>query len=436
MPDVCWNKLAAAIGMSSLLVSACVITELKDDLEVIREDFGYLKGTVTAPNDDSDILVGLFRNDQGNLVMSNVRTVNSGETFYVLVSHADYTIFAFSDLNGDLVYQPGEPAGQVENPVINWFTNVENKERVDPMTLAVQYVELESATVIERPFDFSISVLSKVNKAAENFLRVVKFDDSNFSAENVELGMWHPSIYQEQVGYGLYVLKEFDPGKKTVLLVHGINDSPRIFEGLVGTIPDDYQILLFHYPSGFPLEYTSYALKELLGELISRHGLRQLDIVAHSMGGLVSKGLIVQADDSLHEHLHTFISISSPFGGHKTAAAGVKWSPAIAPVWWGMAPGSSYLQKIAELDLSQGPKHHLIYSYSHEFGGEAQEDDGVVSVKSQLIESSSGQAIAVYGLADTHVGIVTNRCTLALVQAILEDNAHRASPPECVDQRI
>lgn len=177
--------------------------------------------------------------------------------------------------------------------------------------------------MLDQQLDFSLSALRKDSKVAQNFLRLVVWDDDAFSAENVELGMWHPSAYQEQVGYGLYVLKEFDPGKKTILLVHGINDSPRIFEGLVGAIPEDYQLLLFHYPSGFPLEYTSYALKELLGELISRYDIPQLDVVAHSMDGLVSKGMMVQADEPIRDRLRVFVSISSPLGGHE-AASGVK----------------------------------------------------------------------------------------------------------------
>ena len=126
--------------------------------------------------------------------------------------------------------------------------------------------------------------------------------------------------------------------------------------------------------------------------------------------------------------------MSSPFGGHDAAAAGIKWSPVIAPVWWAMAPDSDYLQQIAALDLSQGPQHHLLYSYSHERGGKPEDDDGVVTVASQLIESSASQAIAVYGIADSHVGIVSNPCTLALVPVILNDGAHRASAPECQGQ--
>ena len=166
-----------------------------------------------------------------------------------------------------------------------------------------------------------------------------------FPLRTQNVALWEPIWFQEEIGYGLYVLEEFDPTKKSILLVHGITDTPRVFETLADAIPADYQLLVFYYPSGFPLEHTSYVLNDAIDELIRRDQIPQLDIIAHSMGGLVSKGLLVQADDALRQRLRLFISIASPFGGHASAATGTKWSPVVAPVWWAMAPDSSYLQK-------------------------------------------------------------------------------------------
>jgi len=202
-------------------------------------------------------------------------------------------------------------------------------------------------------------------------------------------------------------------------------------EELVSAIPDDYQVLLFHYPSSVSLEYTSYALNEIIDELIRRYQIPQLDVVAHSMGGLITKGMLIQADEALREKTRLFVSISSPFGGHASAASGTKWSPVVAPVWWAMAPGSPYLQKIDGLDLSQGPMHHLIYTFSHETGGTRESNDGVVTVESQLEESAQRNAIAIYGMADNHTAVMRNSCTLALIARILKDGTTRAVVPDC-----
>jgi len=420
-----------ALTLSGLLMSSCGIVDLKEDLDDVTERYGYLKGIASGPDDGSSILLGLFKNEQDVMSIVNVRAVESGEPFFLLVSKANYTLLAFSDSNGDFAYQSGEPAARIDDPTINWFSTMERRERVDYTALAIQQIDLASATILDQQLDFSVSALRESSDTARNFLRIISWDDDAFSAENMDLGMWKPGAFQEKIGYGLYVLKEIDPTQKTILLVHGIYDTPRRFEHLASAIPDDYQLLLFHYPSAFPLEYTSYVLNEALDELIRRYQIPQLDVIAHSMGGLVSKGMMYQADEKLLQRTRLFISMASPFGGHTGAAAGLKWSPVIAPVWWAMAPGSDYLQMIDGVDLTQGPNHHLIYSYSHEVGGEREKDDGVVTVESQLIESARRNAVATYGIADSHVGVVTNPCTLALVPAILQDGTGQVTVPEC-----
>jgi pimeloyl-ACP methyl ester carboxylesterase len=310
------------------------------------------------------------------------------------------------------------------------------EDGTDYNAMQIQRIDLTSNTRLEKGLDFSFETLRKGEKYSKNFLKTVSWDDERFSAENVNLGMWEPGSFNEEVGYGLYTLKDFDPTQKTILLVHGINDSPRVFESLVSAIPADYQLLLLHYPSAASLDYTSYILSAALNYLVRSFEIPQLDIIAHSMGGLVSKGMIYEADEVVRERMRLFISIASPFGGHAGAASGLKWSPVIAPVWRAMAPHSSYLQKIAGLDLSDGPNHHLIFTFSHNAGGKSEGDDGVVTVKSQLTESAQRNATAIYGIADNHVGAVSNPCTLTLLTAILEVGTTRASIRDCGDADV
>jgi len=62
-----------------------VIKDLKDDLDSAVQEYGYFKAEVTGPDDGSDVLIGLFKRDEGRLSIANLRTVSSGETFYLLV---------------------------------------------------------------------------------------------------------------------------------------------------------------------------------------------------------------------------------------------------------------------------------------------------------------------------------------------------------------
>ena len=149
------------------------------------------------------------------------------------------------------------------------------------------------------------------------------------------------------------------------------------------------------------------------------------------MGGLVSHGMLNQLDAKLRPRIRNYVSLATPFGGHSAAEIGIRWAPTVAPVWWAMAPNSAYLQSISNLDLAEGPNHHLVFTFSHARGGESRGDDGVVSVKSQLDTSAQRNAIGIYGIADDHKGVIDNDCTTALLAAILDDGVSKVVFPGC-----
>ena len=417
------------LASAGWLITACVIQDLNQDLNELEDNYGFFKGQVSGGDGEKNVVVALINEQNGEV--ESVRTVSYGEPVFALLPRGDYYVVAFEDKNGDFVYQRDEAAARIDDPHVSWFGDLEIDDRVDIPSLQVQDIVLSPQTTLAGSLDLSVEALGATTDRTKNFLRVITWDEPNFSAENTELGMWQPQAFLKQVGFGLYVLEEFDPDKNVIVMVHGISDSPKVFGELAAAIPDDYQLLFFHYPSSSSLEYTSYVLSEILDEVVQRYGVSRIDVIAHSMGGLVSKGMIYQASPDVRERMRLFISIASPFGGHAAAAAGTKWAPVVAPVWWAMTPGSPYLETIGSLDLSNGPKHHLFYTFAHERGGEREKDDTVVSVESQLIASSRDKAVAVYPMADSHVGVMTNDCTLRMVPAILEDGSVAATVSGC-----
>ena len=424
--------LKALISLWILLgLTACAVRDLGRDLDAVREDYGYLKGRVVESSVDSRIMVGLFRHDDDGMSIVNLRTVEVGEAFYILVPEGSYSLLAFADSNEDFVYQPGEPAVRIDDPLINRFKDLDIQDQLDYDALREQSISLSSGNTLDQKLDLSIGALRKRSKAAANFLGEMTWEDERFSDENIRRGMWEPGAFQNQIGYGLYVLKEFNRNQKAILFVHGINDSPRVFQSLVDQLPSDYQFLLFHFPSGFPLEHTSYILTEAVEQVLRQYAIPQLDVIAHSMGGLVSQGMLYQLDEVLRPRVRNHITMSTPFAGHAAAQIGIDWAPAIAPVWWAMAPNSRYLRTISALDLSSGPNHHLIFSFSRDAEGDSEGDDGVVSVKSQLAYSAQRNVTGIYGIADNHAGVVDNGCTIELVRAILRDGNSKVPFPDC-----
>ncbi len=110
--------------LTGLIISSCALKDLKDDLAAAEQEYGYFKGQATGPGDGSNVLIGLYKREQDGMSIANMRTVSSGESFYMLAIKADYSVLAFADLNGDFVYQPGEPAAHVRRhspPRSGWW---------------------------------------------------------------------------------------------------------------------------------------------------------------------------------------------------------------------------------------------------------------------------------------------------------------------------
>jgi len=231
--------------------------------------------------------------------------------------------------------------------------------------------------------------------------------------------MWEPLSFEEQTGYGLYLLEPLNLSKQPILFVHGINGSPIQFRTLIENLGDEYQPLLYQYPSGFPLDHSAYILRVGIGEFLNRYSISRLPIVAHSMGGLVARGTITSFDKGTAATLSPFISLSTPWLGHEAARLGVEWSPTVAPVWRSMVPNSKYQQRIFSKPLPEKTNHHLFFSFAQKSGGPSKGNDGVVTVKSQLGYQAQTEASSIYGIDDTHNGILTNACVISWISAVL-----------------
>ena len=65
------------------------------------------------------------------------------------------------------------------------------------------------------------------------------------------------------------------------------------------------------------------------------------------MGGLVSRGFIQRHQKSRNvDDIPLYVTISTPWGGHKAAEAGVKKAPVVVEVWRDMVPDRPYQQDV------------------------------------------------------------------------------------------
>jgi pimeloyl-ACP methyl ester carboxylesterase len=125
----------------------------------------------------------------------------------------------------------------------------------------------------------------------------------------------HPGSIAELLRYeptGLSLLSPYARGKIPVVFIHGLWSSPASWHRMVATLENDpainekYQFWTFGYSTGDPIPYSAYLLRRSLEGARRRFDLGRSDaafermvIVGHSMGGLVSKMMAVDAGDRL-----------------------------------------------------------------------------------------------------------------------------------------
>ena len=116
---------------------------------------------------------------------------------------------------------------------------------------------------------------------------------------------------------GLYMMEPYSDDRIPVVFVHGLMSNTRTWMQMINTLQNDpvlrkyYQFWGFSYSSGNPVLYSAQMLRDDLNteaERLKATGLsdkmfNRMVVVGHSMGGLLSKTLIMNADNRLIEPL-------------------------------------------------------------------------------------------------------------------------------------
>jgi triacylglycerol esterase/lipase EstA (alpha/beta hydrolase family) len=115
---------------------------------------------------------------------------------------------------------------------------------------------------------------------------------------------------------GFYMTEPFDPHKIPIITVHGLLSSPITWINLQNDLMDDpvlrkrYQIWHFAYPPRVPILVSAQLFREKLEELytfLDPHAqfpaLQNAVIIAHSMGGLLTKTVVSDSGDRLWERM-------------------------------------------------------------------------------------------------------------------------------------
>lgn len=113
-----------------------------------------------------------------------------------------------------------------------------------------------------------------------------------------------PSRYNDTAN--LNFMQPYDPKRIPVLFVHGLDSTPATFAPMYFRLLQDpairknYQFWVFSYPSGYPYPYSASLLRRELDEVKREYpGHKNMVIVGHSMGSLISRLMVTDAGDKL-----------------------------------------------------------------------------------------------------------------------------------------
>jgi uncharacterized alpha/beta hydrolase family protein len=159
-------------------------------------------------------------------------------------------------------------------------------------------------------------------------------------------------------------------------------------------------------------------LTQTMRKLQVQYGFTRFVVVAHSMGGLVSRGFLQRyLAGGGKAQVPLFVSIATPWDGHKAAELGVKTAPAVVRVWIDMSPGSEYLKSIYEKD--PGVPHYLLFTFKQGTLALGEANDGVVTVASQLRSAAQQGAVRVEGYNETHMSVLDAPAVAQRLNALL-----------------
>lgn len=411
-----WALLAILI--STGLVTSCSLLGVKKEVKQLNAHGAIAVEVSNLSISATNYALALSAAGNQTNEMVGFQTVGpDGLAVFLLRQNRTYAVGAFSDLNGNGTYDGGEPVCVATN--IQPASLSDTGARAKPIAL-----RLASTNGLPRGQRF---MLPRENLELGEALpialgAIADLDDPKFSSAAGESGMWQPYDFIQRYGVGVYFLEPYTPKKIPVMFVYGISGSVQDWRVILEKMDrQKYQPWLFQYPSGLRLDKSANALSSAMLLLKQRHGFERIYVVAHSMGGLVSRGAIQRtvtlAGTNFIPH---FVTISTPWGGHQAAELAVKHLKFPVPSWRDMAPGSEYLTEIFSQPLPAGTRHDLLFSYKSSSSlGLPSENDGVVAVTSELKPEVQEQAGSVLGVFEDHMGILASPITLKRVQEAL-----------------
>jgi len=415
-------RLLLIAGLIASL-TGCAFRDLKKEIAETEKTYA-LAGRVTLPSAPrGSVIVLLYSRKNGK--MEIVRYTIAADTGYFsfFMPEGVYFLAAFEDLNNNLSHDEGELAGYFGAP---------DPIRLQPKGRTAsgknEFVNLdfriEKTDKLISGFPANVDTQKITRSVFVQLGQVTTLDDKIFSPANGSLGYWKPLTFLRDFGIGVYFLKPYDPDKTPVLFIHGAVGNPadwkKTIERMDGT---KFQPWFYYYPSGIRLDDAASALNEIIKRIHAAYGFKTLYVTAQSMGGLVARSFILRnVYEDKQDYIKLFVSVSTPWNGHRLTVNGVKAAPAAVPSWHDMVPGSEFIQSLYKYEFPADLKFYLLFSYRGDCSLFLNNNDGTVELSSELDYRAQSEATGIYGFNENHGSIVFSPTFIEYYQRILNEN--------------
>ncbi len=410
------------------IITGCTFSRLNNELGVLEKS-SIIQGTLKIDSvEDDTICVALLVQDNKILDYLNVAN-NHDYTF--LVWNGAYKLYGFKDPNKNFRIDAGEKLVAGDDVLV---------EKVKSATVGSSYTGFNITRLVDERSQEYKSVKSLVSSIenTKNKLRytqngiITNLDNPVFSRDYASMGLWAPLSFINKIHPTIFMEEEYDPDKTPILFVHGALGSPADWKYINNRIDKSkVQSWFYYYPSGIPLKDSAKRLNKLVWELKKKFQFNDMVVMAHSMGGLVSRTFLVNdfgypKKDFIRFH----VTLSTPWNGHSAVELGLKYSPGIVPSWHDMKPDSPFIKENFSKEMPDGVEHFLLFGYKGGKGMFSRENtDGTVEMKSMLDERIQDKATLIYGFDEDHIGILNNKDVFDKIGQIIrkyyKKNAYR-----------
>ena len=401
----------------SFFLTSCVQYKeknMKHDLQINQSNQAMIKGIIkTNKKSTKDIYIILYKYIKGDIQnIENYKLVDfsmnsiKNNQYKFNVTQGKYKMYAYQNLEKlkDKKY------------AYTYISNIIHVPKNSTVSIDVKLSPKATITTDDNILIASNQENSIFQKIAK--IKITTLKNNKFDRDNANLGLWNPLKFFKQVGVSLDLLEKYDKDKKIILFIHGIKGTPRDFEGIINSLDNNkYLPIVYYYPTGINLNYSVNILEYYMSKLQKQYGVKEIIIIAHSMGGLVARAFINQYKNI---NIKKFITLVTPWNGQKYAQLGGDFAKKIAPSFGNMVPKSSFLENNQNIEFPKNLKHYLLFAYKAKQSFILDNsNDGVISLSSQLYDKAQKKAYDVYGFNESHADILKAPKAILYINDIL-----------------